>query len=103
MELVVVVVFQACLLTFYVLSLVLTGFFSREMLRRVVRRTLPKRDAWHNLQGFAVADADAVAMRDTRAADQQVSIHLISRIHIDSVAKQPERSCGRGIRAPASF
>merc|ERR1719265_2980746 len=44
------------------------------MLRRVsARRVLPKRDGWHGLQQFAVAEPDVAAMRDTRAADGAVT------------------------------
>jgi hypothetical protein len=46
------------------------------MLRRATRRVLPKRDQWHGLQEFAVADTDAVAFRDARAADAAVKLAL---------------------------
>lgn len=48
------------------------------MLRRATRRVLPKRDQWHGLQEFAVADADVVAFRDARAADAAVKQALAS-------------------------
>ena len=34
--------------------------------------------AWHGLQNFAVADADAAAMRETRLADAQVAQKLVN-------------------------
>lgn len=43
------------------------------MLRRGSRVALPKRNAWHGLGNFAVNDADAVAMRETRVADAKVT------------------------------
>merc|ERR1719389_1432886 len=56
------------------------------MLRRAARRVLPKRETgWHGLQNFAVAEADAAAFRDARAADSAVSLAVAGAQPADTI------------------
>jgi len=56
------------------------------MLRRAARRVLPKRETgWHGLQNFAVAEADAAAFRDARAADSAVSLTVAGAQPADTI------------------